>query len=149
MFDGAEHSWKIWRLDRARRRVSAKYDVLARKALNEIDEAAFAFERQMRIAEIDDAIQQLQNSRLVGQARRYRLVLPPLDEKHEGWEESEFTQRWRLTPEAFIGLRDAVRAERKVRHEMWQRHIVGVGAVTGLIGTLTGLISVIFFHVSK
>lgn len=130
-------------------RLAAKYEVLIQKAPSEVDEAAFAFERQMRIAEIDDAVQQLQNNRLIRHARRYRLVLPPLDEKHDGWEESEFTQQWRLTPEAFIDLRNAVRAERKTRYDIWQSRIVGISAATGLIGALTGLISVVFFHVSK
>lgn len=149
MFERAALPWKIWRLRRDRKRVSAKYDVLIQKAPSQVDEAAFAFERQMRIAEIDDAVQQLRNNRLIRQARRYSLVLPPFDRKHEGWEESEFTQRWRLTPKAFNELRNAVRAEQKARHEMWQSHIVGIGAATGLIGALTGLISVAFFHGSK
>jgi hypothetical protein len=138
MFEGAAPHWKIWHFSRAPKRVAAKYSVLIQRAPSEADEAAFAFERQMRIAEIDDAVQQLQNSRLIRHARRYRLVLPPLDEKHEGWEESEFTQQWRLTPEAFIVLRNAVRAERKARQEMWQIRIVGISAATGLIGALTG-----------
>jgi hypothetical protein len=141
--------WKIWKLGHARKRVAAKYDYLVRKAPTDEHAVPLAFERQMRIAEIDDAIQQLQNSDLIRQARRYLLVLPPFDEKHEGWEESDFTQQWRLAPKAFIELRNAVRAERKARHEMWQSRIVGISAVTGMIGALTGLISVTLFHGSK
>ena len=149
MLESVVLSWKIWRLDRTRKRVLIKYDVLGRRAPSELDEAALVFERQMRIAEIDDAIRQLQNNRVIRHARRYGLVLPPFDGKHEGWEESEFTQQWRLTPRAFVELRNAVRAERKTRHDMWQSHIVGISAATGLIGALTGLISVTFFHGSK
>jgi hypothetical protein len=147
MFEGAALHWKIWQLDRARKRVAAKYDLLIQKAPSEADEGAFAFERQMRIAEIDDAVQQLQNNRLIRRARRYRLVLPPLDEKHEGWEESELTEQWRLTPQAFIDLRAAFRAERKARYDVWQSRIVGISAATGLIGALAGLIAVLFPHI--
>ena len=149
MFEGATLPWKIWRLERARKRVAAKYDVLARKSLNQADESAFVFEGQMKIAELHDAIQQLQSNHLIRLAHRYVLVVPPFDKKHDSWKESEFTDEWQLTPKAFIELRDAVRTERKARREAWQSHIVGISAATGVIGGLTGLVSVIFFHGSK
>jgi hypothetical protein len=149
MFEDAALALEIWRLNLARKRVSTTYDLLARKAPSEADEAPIVFERQMRFAEIEDAVQQLKNNRLIREARGYSLVLPPLDEKHEDWEESEFTQQWRLTPKTFIELRNAVRAERKARHEIWQSRIVGISAATGLIGALTGIISVTFFHTLK
>jgi uncharacterized membrane protein len=122
---------------------------LATHASSEEDESAFVFEGQMKIAKLDDAVQQLQNNHLIRLAYRCLLVVPPFDEKYEGWEKSEFTDAWRLTPKAFIELRNAIRAERKARNEVWQSHIVGISAATGLIGSLTGLISVIFFHASK
>jgi hypothetical protein len=149
MFEGAALPWKIWRLERARKRVAAKYDLLARKSLSQANESAFVFEGQMKIAEFDDAVQQLQSNHLIRLAHRYVLVVPLLDQKHEGWEESEFTDQWRLTPKAFIELRNAIRMERKARREAWQSHIVGISAATGLIGGLTGLISVIFFRTTK
>ena len=149
MFEGATLPLKIWRLERARKRVAAKYDLLARKSLRPSDEAAFVFEGQMKIGELEDTAQQLQSNHLVRLARRYVLPVPPLDQKHEGWEKSESTDEWQLTLKAFIELRNAVRTERKARREAWQSHIVGVSAVTGLVGGLTGLISVIFFHASK
>jgi uncharacterized membrane protein len=149
MFEGAALPWKIWRLERARKRVAAKYDLLVPKSLSQADEGAFVFEGQMKIAELDDAVQQLQSNHLIRLAHRYVLVVPPLNQKHESWKESEFTDEWQLTPKAFIELRNAVRTERKARREAWQSHIVGISAATGLIGGLTGLISVIFFHASK
>jgi uncharacterized membrane protein len=149
MFEGAALPWKIWRLERARKRVAAKYDVLARKSLSQSGEGAFVFEGQMKIAELDDAVQQLQCNHLIRLAHRYVLVVPPLDQKHDGWQKSEFTDEWQLTSEAFIELRNALRTERKARREALQSHLVGISAATGLIGGLTGLISVIFFHTTK
>jgi hypothetical protein len=77
------------------------------------------------------------------------LVTPPFDEKHQGWEESEFTQQWRLTPMAFFELRNAIRAEQKARYEIWRRQVVWLSSATGLIGALTGLISLTSFNASK
>jgi uncharacterized membrane protein len=149
MLEGVILACKLGRLEGARKRIYARYERLTRSAFNKKDEAALAFEQHMRINEIDDAVQQLQNNHLIRVAHKYRLVVPPLDEKRGSWEESGFTGKWRLTPKAFIELRKAVRAERKARHEVWQSHIVGISAATGLIGGITGLLSVIFFHATK
>ena len=146
--EGVMLAWKI-RLELARKRVYAKYGLLARNAPSEKDEAALAFEERMRIAEIDDAIRQLQDNHLIRRARRYVLPIPPFNRQLGNWEESDFTGKWQLTAKAFGELRGAVRAERKARRDAWQSHIVGISAATGLIGGITGLISVIFFHASK
>jgi hypothetical protein len=149
MFEGVVLAWKVAGLERARTRIYVRYERLANSASTEEDKDALAFEQHMEIKEIDDAIQQFQNDHLVRLAHRYLLEVPPIDQKHEDWEESGFTGKWQLTPKALIELRKAVRGERKARHEMWQGHIIWISSATGLIGALTGLISVTFFHTPK
>ena len=149
MFEGVVVTSKISRLEHARKRIYAKYGLLAKGAPTEKDEAALAFEQQMKIGEIDDAIRQLQDNHLIRRARRYRLPIPPFNKQLGNWEESDFTGKWQLTAKAFGELRSAVRSERKARREALQSHIVGISAATGLIGGITGLISVIFFHTTK
>ena len=149
MFEGTLLTWKLWRLERARKSVSARYEFLAKHAPTEADEGPIVFARQMKIAEIDDAARQLANDEVLRQAHRYLLLIPPNDQPYESWEESGFTSKWRLTPKAFIELRDAVRAEHKAHHELWQGRVVWIGSATGLIGALTGLISVTLFHTPK
>src|SRR6185312_3604293 len=91
MLEGVILACKLGRLEGARKRIYARYERLTRSAFNKKDEAALAFEQHMRINEIDDAVQQLQNNHLIRVAHKYRLVVPPLDEKRGSWEESGFT----------------------------------------------------------
>jgi hypothetical protein len=49
MFEGVVLAWKVAGLDRARTRIDARYELLAKGASTEEDEDALAFEQHMEI----------------------------------------------------------------------------------------------------
>jgi hypothetical protein len=140
--------WKLRQIERRRCRVSGRYVDLIKRALD-ADKDALLFEQGMLVREIDEEIEEMQNEHLFRIARRLLLVIPVFDNEGINWEQSSLSGKWHLTREALTMLRNSVRAEQKARREQWNAHVVWLTAIAGVLGTLTGLISVLFFHTSK
>jgi len=76
---------------------------------------------------------------LVKEARRYMIPVPPAKEG-ERWEKSNVDERLYLTFAAMRDLRNGIREERRLRAEpvtIWLPLAIGlVGAITGLVSVL-------------
>ena len=84
--------------------------------------------------------------KLLNRARGLRVPVPKRYEGSEltsDCEESHLTGDTNLTLEGENKVRAAIREEEKLRSEKWARRIPYLTAITGLIGTLTGLLAVI------
>ena len=88
---------------------------------------------------IDDDIESLESRLLVESARQFILPIPEFNNNGGNWIKSEITGRYRLSKDAMLEVRTLVRKERKERRAavmMW------LAALTGLVGALSGLLSV-------
>jgi hypothetical protein len=91
---------------------------------------------------VEEELQQIFTARLVKKARRLLLPVPETptsDLEDEYWKRGKHFQRWYLTPIGFSKLRGLIRAEQKERREALQ---VWAAIVTGILGTLIGLVAV-------
>jgi hypothetical protein len=134
-------SWKLRKLERAKRLTLANYKKRirqARKVKNEDEIESLQFDEQLDIEEIDDEAHQLQNDRIIQLANRYLIPVPEFQEEGGAWEECERTGEWRLRVGPLAELRAAVRKERR---DLLQGKILWASGLTGVIGTLTGLVS--------
>jgi hypothetical protein len=78
------------------------------------------------------------SSYLLRKARRLFVPIPPHD--REGmWRKLDLTERWVLTEKGAVEVRAAIRTEQK---EGSERFILLCSVVTGIIGSLTGLLAV-------
>jgi hypothetical protein len=89
---------------------------------------------------IDDEIADLLSHYLFSLGEQYRIPLPPPDIDNINWQMSKYTGTYRLTNDAILKLRVALRTEQKDRSEIPLRWLTGL---TGLIGVLIGLAAVI------
>jgi hypothetical protein len=92
---------------------------------------------------IGEQIYQLYYEKITAQAERCFVSIPDLQQNREQWELATLTGRWRLRREALQDLHTAIRAIKKERHEALQGKLIWVTAVTGMLGVLTGLGSVL------
>jgi hypothetical protein len=88
---------------------------------------------------IDESIYGAHTGFLVTQANRLIVPAPKFDDETK-WSESDTLGVRYLTPAGINELRAAIRAERKLRREALLMWLPVVGAVTGLIGAMTGLV---------
>ena len=97
-------------------------------------------------AEIMEKRRLLYQSRLIRQALRLYISIPPYGQNNkEAWEETAVHHgRLLLTEKAMKELRKEVREELKARQEVTFRWVAPLSGATGLIGTLIGLVSVLF-----
>ncbi len=93
---------------------------------------------------IEEEQRQLSESKVLRVARRLFIPLPPHSDG-EYWEESytEPRRRYFLTVKGMNDLRTRIRAERKARIETRLAWVPLLTALTGLVGTLTGLIAML------
>ena len=97
-------------------------------------------------AEIMEKRRLLYQSRLIRQALRLYISIPPYrHDNKEAWEETAVHRgHLVLTEKAMKELRKEVREELKARQEITFRWVAPLSGVTGLVGTLIGLVSVLF-----
>jgi hypothetical protein len=94
----------------------------------------------MQIQIVDAEIQSLITQRLIQIADRYLVPRPKFRSEGGAWVQTSAAGHWHLTIEAIADLRSAIRHEKKERSEngrMW------LAALTGLVGTLIGLASLL------
>jgi len=84
---------------------------------------------------------------LLRKARRLRVPIPHRynDDKSESdhWYEGHYTGSWYLTTKGVATLREEVRRELKARHEARSQWVMWLSALTGVIGTVTGLVALL------
>src|SRR5215213_9664932 len=85
--------------------------------------------------------------RLVARGRKLRVPIPARphgDEDSEHWSLSRSNGEWYLTTAGVTVLRDGIRTEEKWRREQRAHYLSWITALTGLVGTITGLLAVIW-----
>ena len=115
------------------RRLNAEYERIEQLNYLEHDE----------IGIIDEQIYQLFFERITAQAERSFIPIPDLEESPEDWETARLTGRWRLRRRTLQDLVAAIRKAKKDWQEALQAKLIWVTALTGMLGTLTGLMSLL------
>lgn len=91
--------------------------------------------------------------RLLGRARKLRLLTPPFmrdDSISPDYRRSATDpNRFFLSLEGEHKVRTAIREEEKYRSERWARRIPYITALSGLIGTITGLVALLLHWGTK
>lgn len=84
---------------------------------------------------------------LLYQARKLRVPTPrarnEFGEEMPEWYQANYTGVWLLTDVGTSSIRKEIRAELKERHEAKARLVVWISALTGVIGSATGLIAIL------
>jgi hypothetical protein len=140
---------KTWDLPRSRSAIRRGYEsqlVTARrahdrKAVSELEDA-----KRWELQLIDELEDEHLTSDLK-QARRLRVPVAHLrnvdDSCSEHWYQGSQTGGWYLNALGAQSLRREIREERKQRHEARALLLPWITAITGAIGTLTGLVAVL------
>lgn len=146
---------KLARLSIQRGFVDRAYDKEARRALGARDMDSLSAIESTRSYELDALVDDenyILSQKLLRQARRLRVKVPsrqmasdsPRDDTSGNWYQSVHNGHWMLTDDGMRTLRTEIRAERKARGEARAHWIAWLSAITGIIGTLTGLVAVLF-----
>lgn len=115
------------------------------KKFNELAELEGAERFEMELQqELEDSYL---TSELLRQARRLRVPIPYI-RSSDGtesalWYEGRQTGGWYLTAAGVRSLRQEIRQELKDRHESSSRFLVWLTALTGILGSITGLVAVL------
>jgi len=115
------------------------------KRLNDLAhlEGAYRFEMELQ-QEQEDAFL---TSNLLRRIRRLRLPIPPIRDTDGNesiyWYEGRQTGGWYLSDNGVRHLMQEIRQEVKERHESRAHYIVWLTALTGIIGSVTGLVAVV------
>jgi hypothetical protein len=145
MLSELRYEWSLRRLQRSKQKLLQAY-ASKRVALPKGPERVEARQRlindeQMDLEEANEEISYLTTTHLVREAERLIVPLPPSEETY--WHFNETFGRRHLTTEGVIKLRTDIRAERKARRELPMSLLP---MAIGLIGALTGLLSIVFKH---
>jgi len=94
---------------------------------------------------IFEEIEQIRTGRFLSKVRRYGIPYISWwdDKKEECWQEGGYSGKHYLTINGYHKLRQAIREEQKARREAIVGWIPLVTALAGLLGIVTGLLSVI------
>lgn len=88
-----------------------------------------------------DRFNVLNSRRLIREARKLLIPVPQMSPDSDAWDDiSQSGGGWALSEKGFFELRNAVRAERKLRRDDF---FGWAAAITGIVGALTGLIAVV------
>ena len=84
---------------------------------------------------------------LLSKARRLRVPVPHRynedKTQSEHWYEGYYTGSWFLTTSGIVALREEIRREIKARHEARSHWVVWLSSLTGVIGSITGLVALL------
>lgn len=136
--------FRLWRLQRQNDRLETMYAATIRKARKQpnhpYEEEELYGELSLERDLIDDEIATLLTRHLCSTANRLMLPIPKRDEDGMWLQSPLNPNRWLLSPKGVTELRSAIRKERR---ESREQMLIWVSVTTGLIGTLTGLVSVL------
>ncbi|HZP43967.1 MAG TPA: hypothetical protein VFD84_20990 [Candidatus Binatia bacterium] len=129
----------LWGLERQRRRLRAAFDRDIHEARRQKkphdDIESLQSQADFETSMIDDEMAVLVSRCLATTARRLFLPIP-----QGGWVQSRSIYQSYLTREAMTELRDAIARERRLRRE---NALAWIAPLTGLVGALTGLASIL------
>ena len=135
--------WERTRLDKAYAKDIAAARMAKSKDKVESLEHDHRFEIDLHDEEEDAYITQ----KLLSKARRLRVPIPHRynEDKSESehWYEGPYTARWYLTTRGVAAIREEVRKELKARHQARSQWVFWLTALTGVIGSLTGLVALL------
>ena len=124
-----------------------EFEVERRKAIKQTGTAEDLWESgnwqiEYNLLEEDEA--SFHSRTLMHRARKLRIPIPPFmigNAISADYQASGISgHRYFLSISGEQKLRDAIREEERYRSEKWSRRIVYITAITGLIGTITGLV---------
>ena len=145
--EAIEFRLKLRRLQREKSRL---YELYARgheeyRRLDADDEEIkqLNYEERYNVGIVDEQIYQLHFERITAQAERLSISILDHQQNREHWEVAPLSGRWRLRREALHNLLTAIREVQKERQQAMQAKLIWVTAVTGMVGALTGLMSVL------
>jgi hypothetical protein len=145
--EAIEFRLKLRRLQREKWRL---YELYARgheeyRRLDADDEEIkqLNYEERYNVGIVDEQIYQVHFERITAQAERLSISIPDHQQNREHWEVAPLTGRWRLRRGALQDLLAAMREVKKERQQAMQAKLIWVTAVTGMLGVLTGLVSVL------
>ncbi|MCY1522713.1 hypothetical protein D9M68_575780 [compost metagenome] len=96
-------------------------------------------DQYFELSMLDDEIEVLASRHLLDLAHQLLLPIPAFQEEGGAWERTTHTGEFFLTRQAMKELRQSIREEEKARREGL---VTWTAALVGLIGALTGLVSV-------
>jgi hypothetical protein len=139
--------WKLKRLQKAKSNIYDLYNK-RHKEYREIHADAAQLEQLnseeiYELSIISEKIYQLHSERITAQAERYLVPVPQIDHPGSDWEVARISGRWRLRREALVALLAAIRNEQAKRREAAQGNVIWVAALTGMVGTVIGLVCVL------
>jgi hypothetical protein len=136
--------WKLKRLQKAKSNIYDLYNK-RHKEYREIHADAqleqLNSEEIYELSIISEKIYQLHSERITAQAERYLVPVPQIDHPGSDWEVARISGRWRLRREALVALLAAIRNEQAKRREAAQGNVIWVAALTGMVGTVIGLVA--------
>ncbi len=119
----------------------------ARKAKDTAKVQSLESVRRFEIDMHDEEEDAYVTKQLLKKARSLRVPVPHRynEDKSESehWYEGHYTGGWYLTNRGIASLREEIRREQKARHEIRAQWVVWVPALTGLVGTITGLVALL------
>jgi len=144
MLDTLSCKMKLWKLQRKIDKSVRSYEKdidNARKVGKSTDEIDGLIHELMYISGyIEDKIEEAQYQLICRQAENFLIPTPRYNKKDGSWEQSDITGRWRFSHATISQIKDAIRQEQKHRREHW---FGWLSAITGIIGALIGLLSVL------
>ena len=139
----ARLGWERTRLDKS----YAKDIAEARKAKDKDKVESLERDHRFEIDLHDEEEDEYITRKLLSKARRQKVPIPHRhnEDKSESehWYEGHYSGRWYLTARGVAALRDEVRRELKARHEARSHWVFWFTALTGVIGSLTGLVALL------
>ncbi|MDO9478326.1 MAG: hypothetical protein Q7L07_16575 [Pseudohongiella sp.] len=118
--------------------------IRANKSSNEIDSLRQCHRHELNL--MDEEIDYLITRKILKEARRLKIPLPEFDVDENGdgesWERGSQTGMYYLTSSGYSHLREKIRSEKRSQVEFHNIRISWIVSLTGLIGTIIGLIAV-------
>jgi hypothetical protein len=145
VFDGIKLRMALWKLEKSKAKTLKEYaksvaEVRKRKGTAE-EIYQIGSDENFEVTMIDEQIYLAHTNFLRSEANRLIIPIPDFSDKSR-WDMSNTMGFGYLTAFGINELRTAIRAERKLRREALLMWLPAAGAVTGLIGAMTGLIAV-------
>lgn len=140
------YRWQLWKLQRERASVSRagnkRYAEAKKSKASREDFEKLHSEERLELDLVDDEINFLETRYLREEAQRLLLAEPAFTKEDDGglWKQSNISGRYYLNQTGIAQLRESIRKEKRGRREA---AITWSAAITGIVGALTGLASVL------
>lgn len=142
--------WELWKLERKRKKLERLFDPDLTEALKARDGTKLHRlfeERDLELRPVAARIEELIGRRIIREARNHDVDIPSYSRDGEIWESDDSCGMTYLTPRGRSHLRKLIDEEKTRRFDVkvrWVKLLLPlITALAGLIGVLTGLISVL------